>query len=51
MLLKISYIAYKQHFYLFYQVTFEKAELFSNNLVKDDKVDTIYKTNNKAVLL
>jgi YidC/Oxa1 family membrane protein insertase len=30
--------------------TFEKAELHSTNLVKDDKVDTTYKKQFKAVL-
>jgi YidC/Oxa1 family membrane protein insertase len=36
--------------YLVIKYSFEKAELHSTNLVKDDKVDTTYKTNNKAVL-
>ncbi|MEZ7507035.1 membrane protein insertase YidC [Flavobacterium sp. Arc2] len=49
----VSYIAYKQHFFssiLVSDVPFTKAELFSNNLVKDDKVDTIFTKQFKAVV-
>jgi YidC/Oxa1 family membrane protein insertase len=48
----LSYIAYKQHFFasiLLTDVPFAKAELFSNNLVKDDATDTIF-TKFKAVI-
>ncbi len=41
----VSYIAYKQHFFTSILLTknkFSKAELYSNNLVNDDKVDTVF---------
>jgi YidC/Oxa1 family membrane protein insertase len=49
----VSYIAYKQHFFasiLLTDVPFAKAELFSNNLVKDDATDTIFTKQFKAVV-
>jgi YidC/Oxa1 family membrane protein insertase len=50
----VSYIAYKQHFFcsiLLTDVPFAKAELFSNNLVKDDATDTIFTNNLKRLFL
>jgi YidC/Oxa1 family membrane protein insertase len=50
---QVSYIAYKQHFFssiLLSSTPFEKAELYSNNLVNDDKVDTVFTKQFKAVL-
>ena len=41
----VSYIAYKQHFFssiLLTSTPFEKANLYSNNLVNDEKVDTVF---------
>ncbi|SDW40199.1 membrane protein insertase YidC [Flavobacterium degerlachei] len=49
----VSYIAYKQHFFtsiLLTNTPFEKAELFSNNLVKDSETDTIFTKQFKAVV-
>ena len=49
----VSYVAYKQHFFtsiLLSSTPFEKAELHSTNLVKDDKVDTTFTKQFKAVL-
>jgi YidC/Oxa1 family membrane protein insertase len=50
---RCSYVAYKQHFFYFHFVIkpFEKAELHSTNLVKDDKVDTTFTKQFKAVPL
>ena len=41
----VSFIAYKQHFFtsiLLSSTPFEKAELYSNNLVNDEEVDTVF---------
>ncbi len=49
----VSFVAYKQHFFssiLLSDTPFTKAELHSDNLVKDDKVDSIYTKQFKAVL-
>ncbi|EIA09062.1 membrane protein insertase YidC [Flavobacterium frigoris] len=49
----VSYIAYKQHFFssiLLTNTPFEKAELYSNNLVKDSETDTIFTKQFKAVV-
>ena len=49
----VSYIAYKQHFFtsiLLSSTPFEKADLRSTNLVKDDKVDTIFTKQFKAII-
>ncbi|MGO4820844.1 MULTISPECIES: membrane protein insertase YidC [unclassified Flavobacterium] len=49
----VSYVAYKQHFFssiLLTKTPFEKAELYSTNLVKDDKVDTVYTKQFKAIV-
>jgi YidC/Oxa1 family membrane protein insertase len=52
MLLKMFPMLYKQHFYFHFVIkySFEKAELHSTNLVKDDKVDTTFTKQFKAVL-
>ena len=50
---EVSYVAYKQHFFssiLLSSTPFKTAELHSNNLVKDDKVDTTFTKQFKAVL-
>ncbi len=42
---KVSFIAYKQHFFssiLMTNTAFSKAKLISDNLVKDAKIDTIF---------
>ncbi len=42
---KVSFIAYKQHFFssiLLTKTPFSKAKLISDNLVKDDKIDTTF---------
>jgi YidC/Oxa1 family membrane protein insertase len=49
----VSYIAYKQHFFssiLLTDTPFEKAELYSNNLVKDEATDTIFTKQFKATI-
>ncbi|NRS89203.1 YidC/Oxa1 family membrane protein insertase [Flavobacterium sp. 7E] len=49
----VSYVAYKQHFFssiLLSATPFEQAELHSTNLVKDDKVDTTFTKQFKAVV-
>jgi YidC/Oxa1 family membrane protein insertase len=49
----VSYIAYKQHFFssiLLTNTPFEKAELYSNNLVNDEETDTIFTKQFKAVV-
>jgi YidC/Oxa1 family membrane protein insertase len=49
----VSYIAYKQHFFssiLLTDTPFEKAELYSNNLVKDEATDTIFTKQFKAIV-
>ncbi|WP_418263386.1 membrane protein insertase YidC [Flavobacterium faecale] len=50
---KVSYIAYKQHFFssiLLSNEPFAKAELYSNNLVNDQDVDTTFTKQFKAQL-
>src|SRR5436190_5433252 len=47
----VSYIAFKQHLFTSILLTkkpFAKADLYSNNLAKDDKVDTIFTKQFKA---
>mgnify|MGYP003639397726 FL=1 len=49
----VSYIAYKQHFFssiLLTDVPFEKAELYTNNLVGGDNVDTTFTKQFKAIV-
>ncbi|AOZ98442.1 membrane protein insertase YidC [Flavobacterium commune] len=49
----VSYVAYKQHFFssiLLSSTPFKTAELYSNNLVNDDKVDTTFTKQFKAVM-
>ncbi|TDE02351.1 membrane protein insertase YidC [Flavobacterium hiemivividum] len=49
----VSYIAYKQHFFtsiLLSDVPFTKAEIFSNNLVKDEQIDSVYTKQFKAIV-
>jgi len=48
---KVSYIAFKQHFFTSILLTdkpFEKVELYSNNLVIDEKIDTTFTKQFKA---
>jgi YidC/Oxa1 family membrane protein insertase len=48
---KVSYVAFKQHFFtsiLVSKTPFEKAKLVSNNLVLDEKKDTIFTKSFKA---
>ncbi|MEO5775610.1 MAG: membrane protein insertase YidC [Flavobacterium sp.] len=50
---KATFIAYKQHFFssiLLTKTPFEKAKLHSDNLVKDDKKDTIFTKQYKATI-
>lgn len=50
---KVSFVAFKQHFFstiLLSKTPFEKAKLYSDNLVHDDKVDTIFTKQFKASL-
>lgn len=50
---KVSYIAYKQHFFssiLLTNTPFETAELYSNNLVNNEDTDTIFTKQFKAVV-
>ncbi|AWG23437.1 membrane protein insertase YidC [Flavobacterium faecale] len=50
---KVSYIAFKQHFFssiLISDEPFASAELYSNNLVKDQEVDTIFTKQFKATV-
>jgi YidC/Oxa1 family membrane protein insertase len=50
---KLSYVAYKQHFFssiLLSSTPFETAEVHSNNLVDDDKIDTLFTKQFKAIL-
>jgi YidC/Oxa1 family membrane protein insertase len=50
---KVSYIAFKQHFFssiLLTNTPFETSKLKSYNLVKDDKVDTTYTKQFKATI-
>jgi YidC/Oxa1 family membrane protein insertase len=49
----VSYIAYKQHFFssiLLTDAPFEKAELYTDNLVGGDNVDTTYTKQFKATV-
>ncbi|HEY6142083.1 MAG TPA: membrane protein insertase YidC, partial [Flavobacterium sp.] len=48
---KVSYIAFKQHFFTSILLTdkpFEKSKLHSNNLVKDETIDTTFTKDFKA---
>jgi YidC/Oxa1 family membrane protein insertase len=48
---KVNYIAFKQHFFssiLLTNTPFAKAKLYSNNLVIDDKIDTVFTKQFKA---
>ncbi len=48
---KVTYVAFKQHFFtsiLLTQKPFEKAELYSHNLVNDSKIDTTFTKQFKA---
>ncbi len=48
---KVTYIAFKQHFFstiLLTKTPFASAKLYANNLVNDDKKDTIYTKQFKA---
>ena len=50
---KVSYVGFKQHLFasiLSSSIPFEKAEVFSNNLVADEKTDTIFTKYYKANL-
>ena len=50
---KTTFIAYKQHFFssiLLTKTPFEKAKLLSNNLVVDEKKDTIFTKQYKSTL-
>ncbi|WP_306352614.1 membrane protein insertase YidC [Flavobacterium sp. '19STA2R22 D10 B1'] len=47
----VTYIAFKQHFFTSILLTdkpFKKAELLSHNLVKDEKIDTVFTKSFKA---
>ncbi|WP_291102997.1 MULTISPECIES: membrane protein insertase YidC [unclassified Flavobacterium] len=49
----VSYVAFKQHFFtsiLLSDVPFKSAVLHSNNLVNDDKIDTVFTKQFKAVI-
>ena len=50
---KATFVAYKQHFFssiLLTKTPFEKAKLYSNNLVVDEKKDTIFTKQYKSAL-
>ena len=50
---EVSYVAYKQHFFssiLLSSTPFATAELYSNNLVNDEEVDTTFTKHFKAVM-
>lgn len=50
---EVSYVAFKQHFFtsiLLTETPFKTAKLSTDNLVKDDKIDTVYTKNFKADL-
>ncbi len=50
---KVDYVAFKQHFFTSILVSdkpFATSNLYSNNLVNDDKVDTIFTKQFKATL-
>lgn len=49
----VSYVAFKQHLFTSILVSdkaFSKAELHSDNLVNDDKIDTVYTKQFKAIV-
>ena len=49
--IKVDYVAFKQHFFstiLLTKTPFETAKLHSNDLVKDEKIDTVYTKQFKA---
>lgn len=50
---KVSYVAFKQHFFSSILLTskpFEKAQVYSNNLVNDDKIDTVFTKQFRATI-
>lgn len=50
---KVDYVAFKQHFFttiLQTNTSFEKSQLVSQNLVKDEKIDTVYTKQFKATV-
>ena len=50
---EVSYVAFKQHFFtsiLLTETPFKTAKLTTENLVKDDEIDTVYTKNFKATL-
>ncbi|MFA9190048.1 membrane protein insertase YidC [Flavobacterium sp. FZUC8N2.13] len=50
---EVSYVAYKQHFFssiLLSSTPFQTAELYSNNLVNDEAIDTTFTKQFKAVM-
>lgn len=50
---KVDYIAFKQHFFttiLQTNTSFEKSQLVSQNLVKDEKIDTVFTKQFKATV-
>jgi YidC/Oxa1 family membrane protein insertase len=50
---KVSYVAFKQHFFTTILSTdkpFEKSKLQSDNLVKDEKIDTVFTKQFKATV-
>jgi YidC/Oxa1 family membrane protein insertase len=49
----VTYVAFKQHFFssiLLTETPFKKADLYSENLVKDEEIDTVFTKNFKAKL-
>lgn len=49
----VSYVAFKQHFFTSVLLTdqpFKEAELYSNNLVKDETIDTVFTKEFKALM-
>lgn len=49
----VTYVAFKQHFFtsiLLTDTPFKKAQLLSENIVKDDQIDTTFTKNFKAIL-
>lgn len=50
---KVAFVAFKQHFFSSILITntpFAKAKLYSNNLVNDEKIDTVFTKQFKANL-
>ena len=48
---QVTYVAFKQHLFasiLSSKTPFDKVELFSNNLVEDEKIDTVFTKQYKA---